>query len=516
MSAAGAEIARAFHALTSFHPGSGYPDHPRRLRAWAGPMREPKPPQFKDYPEREHVPLPRERSQSGLTVGMALLGEQRAADMLELEAIARLLFSGGGVVRYLEREDGNVERYRAAGSSGNLSPIELYLVCGDLAGLPAGVHHYAPVEHALHHIGQGDQRARVAAAVADDDVAAAYLVLTAVPWRTGWKYSERGFRNVYRDVGTMLAQMIPFIDRRVSAPLRLAFVDAALAELLALDPAAEFPIAVLVLGPAGRALGATPHGTIPGRLGEGGFEFPLVTEVQAAGALDGPEAVRAWRRAAAKMGEARPRGATFASDLPLEDAIRRRGSTRLFAEESCAASVLDAAISAAAGPLDWDVTPRDRTLLRHAAAVHRVDGIEAGLYRSEDGTLRLDRADDLRDTAVRLSLDQRLAGDGAYAAFHCGSVDEVTAALGARGYRALLLEAGLTSGRLHLAAHALGYGASGLTFFDDELKAFLGGPDPQLVTAVGRPRYRSRPGGDPGRPTRITRVPRPATRASNE
>ena len=32
------------------------------------------------------------------------------------------------------------------------------------------------------------------------------LVVTGVPWRTGWRYAERGFRHLYWDAGTMLAQ----------------------------------------------------------------------------------------------------------------------------------------------------------------------------------------------------------------------------------------------------------------------------------------------------------------------
>jgi hypothetical protein len=59
-------------------------------------------------------------------------------------------------------------------------------------------------------------------------------------------------------------------------------------------------------------------------------------------------------------------------------------------------------------------------------------------------------------------------------------------------------------GRLHLAAYALGFGATGLTFFDEEVRSFFATEaNPLLVTAVGAPAYRSRPGGLPGRPTRM-------------
>ena len=38
------------------------------------------------------------------------------------------------------------------------------------------------------------------------------IVVTGVPWRTGWRYRERGFRHVYWDAGTMLAQLLAVAD----------------------------------------------------------------------------------------------------------------------------------------------------------------------------------------------------------------------------------------------------------------------------------------------------------------
>ena len=103
-----------------------------------------------------------------------------------------------------------------------------------------------------------------------------------------------------------------------------------------------------------------------------------------------------------------------------------------------------------------------------------------------------------------LCLDQPLGGTGAYTAFHCADLERVTSALGSRGYRAGLLEAGVTEGRLHLAAFSMGFGATGITFYDDEVKRFFGTTaTPMLVTCVGAPAYRARPGGHPRNPVRL-------------
>jgi hypothetical protein len=59
-------------------------------------------------------------------------------------------------------------------------------------------------------------------------------------------------------------------------------------------------------------------------------------------------------------------------------------------------------------------------------------------------------------------------------------------------------------GRLSLAAVAFGAGATGLTFFDGPVSRFFRtDAAPMLVTALGKPAYRSRPGGLPRQPVRL-------------
>src|SRR5207244_1811051 len=99
-----------------------------------------------------------------------------------------------------------------------------------------------------------------------------------------------------------------------------------------------------------------------------------------------------------------------------------------------------------------------------------IDGTAPGAYRlAPDGTLELSRGGSVRDEVAHLCLDQALGGDSAYTVFHCATLDPLLTALGSRGYRAAQLEAGIVAGRLHLAAYALDVGASGLTFYDDEV-----------------------------------------------
>ena len=62
---------------------------------------------------------------------------------------------------------------------------------------------------------------------------------------------------------------------------------------------------------------------------------------------------------------------------------------------------------------------------------------------------------------------------------------------GNRGYRAAQLEGGITGGRIYLAAYAQRFGATGLTFFDDEVTEFFSphaaGKSVMFLVALGHP-----------------------------
>jgi SagB-type dehydrogenase family enzyme len=444
-----------------------------------------RPPQAKSYPGREVTPLPRR------------LEDGRPGRPLDVGRLGRLLHLSAGVVRVLEGlAYGGEMWFRAAGSAGNLAPLEVYIVTGELPGLPPGVHHYQPREHGL---------VRLAELPADNGTA---LVVTGVPWRTAWKYGERGYRHLWWDAGTMLAQTLALAEEAGLSPrLELGFVDEHVAHLVGASAPHELPLAVLPLTD-GWALPDPPDAVPPGDLGERFLEFPLVTETHLAGELHRHADVERWRKAALDFGGAGRAAEATMPVGPLDEVILRRGSTRRFDPyRQAPRRLLSDGLAWAARAVPGDFVPPGRTLLEHRVAVHGVESMEPGAYRLGPDGLHLKRAGDFRRVCTHLCLDQRLGGSSAYTAFHCAAVEPLTAALGSRGYRAAELEAGIVEGRLHLAAFSAGFGATGITFYDDEVRRFFGtDASPMLVTCVGAPAYRSRPGGPPGRPTRLSPV----------
>ena len=445
---ASGDTARLYHRLTAYE-GEG----------WDWDVKVDDPLVLQDFVANDFATWPAacKTYAEGLPV-VALPREWAESEGFDLAALARLLYLSAGIVRVVEREDRPTLLLRAAGSAGGRFPYELYVAARD------GVHWYDPVGHALVQIGPppGGE--------------ATTLILTGVPWRTGWRYSERGLRHIYWDAGTVLAQTLALASAPDLAPrLFTRFPDGEVSRLVGADGTHEFPLALVALGagaPAIEPRGEAVTGAVDTRPP---LEFPLVTLAQHAGDQDA-------------LGEPWPPPPPPPADV--DAVILRRGSTRLMDPEASVSrdtftGCLEAALRDARTP--------------EFIAVHAVDDVEPGLYRWPDLDRPL-RAGPLRDEVFRLCMEQELGHDAAFVVMAAADLD----ALDDRGYREAQLGAGLANGRLHLAAFARGIGASGMTFYDSEIASFLGEPLAGLIfTCVGVPAYRNTPGGRPGAPASI-------------
>ncbi len=175
------------------------------------------------------------------------------------------------------------------------------------------------------------------------------------------------------------------------------------------------------------------------------------------------------------------------------------GSTREFAREAIRFRQLSTALDRALCGLrpDFSESP-DAPLNDVYLIVNAVEGLAPGAYhyqRSSRG-LELLKAGDFRATAGELALGQDLAADASAAIYFLADLSPILASLGNRGYRAAQFEASLAGGRLYLAAYAMGFGASGLTFFDDEVTDFFSphaqGKSVMFHIALGRKLKRPR------------------------
>ena len=154
---------------------------------------------FKVYTGLDPLPLPREVRQTGVAALSAIAESIRPdrSTAPDLEALAQLLYLSAGITRHRKYPGGDIY-FRAAACTGALYEVELYVVCGNLVDLEAGVYHFSPAEFALRRLRVGDYRSVLSEATASETAvvhAPLTIICTCTYWRNAWKYQARTYRH---------------------------------------------------------------------------------------------------------------------------------------------------------------------------------------------------------------------------------------------------------------------------------------------------------------------------------
>jgi SagB-type dehydrogenase family enzyme len=436
----------------------------------------------------------------------------RANKIPDLQDLARILYFSAGITK--ERAHPGGEFYfRAAACTGALYEIELYLVTGSLGDLDSGVYHFNPADVSLGLLRRGDFRGNLGHATAMEPAVAdgpATIICTGTYWRNAWKYQARTYRHFGWDNGTLLANMLAVSAASgLPAEIVVGFVDNEVNCLLDLDTRHEVSLCLVPIGhtsdsplPAPRETAALSVETIP--LSQREVEYPAMLEMHAASSLESEEEVLRWRGNQPILSSSAVAGAAVRlQSLPegeqskdtIEQVILRRGSTRTFDQTaSVTLAQLSAILDSATRGLPADfVGPSGAQLNDLYLIVHSVQGLKPGAYffRRDSTTLELLKEGKFRAEAHHLGLEQDLPADACVDIFFLADLERILARFGNRGYRAVQLEAGAIGGRMYLAAYAQLLGASGLTFFDDDVTEFFSphasGKSAIFLLAVGKP-----------------------------
>ena len=481
------------------------------------------------YWDWENQPVPFKEYKIGTSVDLKpFLIDQR--DLLAedpetswWQRLSRLLFCSYGLTGMIPTA-GSPVYLRAAPSAGGLYPAEVYLVSRGTPLLPAGLYNYQPKTHSLLHFWDSDVWQKLQSAcfwhpILDHTQMA--VVTTAVFFRSAWRYQDRAYRRIFLDTGHLLGNIELACALNDYRPHLIGgFADAALNQLLYLDPEQEGAIAVIPLADLLEVEQNLPLSvtTLPSSTqteypnipdGELLSYFHQATQIQ-------PHTVFKKAPPRTNLEQAQPDKYNFpfclkvstlsppiswGEDLDaLQDTMLRRRSTRAYSGESITVAELKALLDFTYQPQHYiaqelDGSPDYFVLnsIQTFIAVSGVIGLDAGCYYYAPQTqeLRQIRFKNFRRELHYLCLGQDLGRDAAAVVFHTADLETAVAQYGDRVYRYLHMDAGHLGQKLNLAGIHLGLGVSGIGgFFDNQVNEVLGIPVDEAVlyiTTLGRP-----------------------------
>ncbi|MBU2552038.1 MAG: SagB family peptide dehydrogenase [Proteobacteria bacterium] len=474
--------AAEYHRLTRYAPN-------RISGGGMDPLNQPNP--YKTYPGAERIDLPRDVTLPKAPAWGILKGDlKRTSQPLDLPALARLLYMACGFTAQVQH---GLETfyYRSAPSAGALYPVEVYLAARDVPGLEDGLYHFTPADFALTRL----RRERPPA-----EIPAPCLFLSALFFRSAWKYRQRAFRYCLMDAGHMAENLhLASSALGLEAEVDLFFLDDPINDYLGLDTDREACLAMVGLGGKAEGTGRPgPAGGTPTAEPTAPNEeiFDLVSaavRVTAAPSAGPPEKNLPWPAGRPRV-LAEPDWEGF--DGPtLVRALRERRSRRNFVPQEVTQDNL-------ARFLDLVSGPELAGTVNLGLVTNEVRDLPDGFHHWLPSTRTLDLRTGgfigplLADTA----LNQDWMGRANLILAVSTPLDFLEAQCGPRALRLAYLAAGRVGHRAYLGAETLGWGCCGVgAFFDEKAGRVLGlPPSEDLLYLLPVGPYRKRTHG--GRP----------------
>lgn len=444
---------------------------------------------FKEYPGQPPLPLASPRPPAAGFWALALAWPPPAAQPpapLDAASLAAALLLAAGLTTRDHQRTG-LPGLRAQASAGALYPAELYLASCQVPGVEDGLHHFAPQAPGLAPLWPGAHAGYLAGLLGASPSALTFII-TAIYWRSLWKYRTRAYRYCLLDAGHLLANLELALAALGLAPAtQLDFPDRSLGVFLGLASQDEAPLAVVSAGPVPDQPGPPSHGLPPldrqalplsARVGRD----PQVVAAHEQGALEAPAAPRLWptvRVESDLISLPQPP----AEGPSLLACVRKRRSRRNFVSQGLGADQV-AGLLAAALP---EPGPCQAMVLLGPGG-----RLDPGLYLhlpEEKALAPLRAASDYRRELAGACLGQMWLAQADFILVLWADLDLLQERGGPRTYRHAMLAAGRAGQRLYLAATALGLGCCGVgAFYDQEVALLAGLPaqaQPLYVLACG-------------------------------
>ncbi len=444
---------------------------------------------FKTYRERDSLPLAQPAWPWGAFFDLALGQAQPApaARPLDAAALSSILLLAAGVTA-INGQGPQAMHLRAPASAGALYPAELYCAACGVEGLEDGLYHFAPAAPGLTPLWPGPLAAEAARLLGGEPAQLTFFI-SAMFWRSLWKYRTRAWRYCLLDAGHMLANLeLACLAWGLEPRPCINFRDNALAVFLGLVRQEETALAALSAGPPPAEPGPAQAGLPPLDrqalpLSQRQGRDPALAEAVAAGDLEEPAPSPRW------LAPGPPDQACFFLEPPqaggpeLASVIAERRSRRNFIPQALGAGQLPRLLAAA--------LPQDGPVLA-TVLVGTNQEVDPGAYLylpSSHCLVPQASNGDRRWEVASACLGQMWVGQASLVLVLWADLERLEELAGPRAYRHVMLAAGRAGQRLYLAATALSLGCCGVgAFYDSELAEAAGLPpraQPLYVLAAG-------------------------------
>ena len=411
-------------------------------------------------------------------------------DLRRLSCLFRLTYSLTAKARHA----GDDFYYRSVASAGALYPAEIYVALKGVPQVLDGLYHFSIARHGLSLLRPGPFPLSSKTEREDLDTTSPVLrfFVTAIFFRSAWKYRDRSYRYHLLDAGHLLENLVLALKALgLSSALTFDFDDDSINRFLGVDHHREVCLAVCRtpmasddrdLAEQQDDLGdAIRHAS---RVSDKETDYPAVREIHRAGAsfisqpgspapmvsLLGPFP-QEWR----KLNTVDP----WPETRRYGETVSRRRSSRNFVKrplsEACLTALLDALCAGGYGK-EAEATFGPHPSIAIGFLVGNAEGYDPGFYLLDTASRSqaVVHQGFFLDQMAHICLDQMWAAHAAIHVVFLSNLVVVDRIWGARGYRYVMITAGQLGERLYLMAAAMGLGCCGIgAFYVAEAAALL-------------------------------------------
>ncbi len=448
---------------------------------------------FKTYAGLKCITLPREMPLPRADL-FALYGPElrRESDVFDLETLSRMLSLTYTLTSRADHS-GGMFYFRSAASAGALYPTEIYVMSEGMKDLDPGLYHFSIAQHRLVKLRDGHFSGSVKDII-DDKFEGAFpltFFLTAIFFRSAWKYRDRSYRYHLLDTGHVLENLALSLKALGYAfDITFDFDDPVVNGLLGLDDNLEVALAVCrvkrVLEQDARLDPLMIEGlseTVKGasRVSPVEFDTSAVRAVHIAGyerVLSNKTDfnMRGALGFSPEVGVSIPSKSIPGTTLWYPDAVFRRRSSRNFIAEAMPISSFGRLLKVLFATGSGEKAPCFQGICI-GFLTHGVESLRDGFYLMDENGKGLDlvRPGSFTVSMSQICLDQGWMAQASVHVVFMTNMKVLERAWGPRGYRYAMMTAGCLGERLYLAASALGLGCCGIgAFYDGEARDLLG------------------------------------------